>query len=99
MHNQTQNIVTYLESENVPTVNLSAFKCKENKKKIIKDLGNVANKINEINKVDKPKIESEIIIDDTPDKSEVIIDGNIERRVRPLNLSFMNKKQKDVTWL
>jgi len=95
MHNQTQNVITYLESENTPTVNLSAFKSKEKRKRIVKDLSHAAEKVKQIKQVTKS--EPTPVIENVP--TEPVVDGNIERRVRPLNLSFIKKKEKNVTWL
>ena len=90
---QDQNLIVYLEGENSPTVNLSAFRSMEKRKKIIKDLSDQTEKIKKLN---KPTIE---LIVEKPISAPVEIDNNIERRVRPLNIDFLSKKDKNVTWL
>jgi hypothetical protein len=95
MHYQNQNTIAYLESENTPTVNLAAFRGSEKRRKVVKDISSISDRAEQIRQVRKPEPEP---VDAAPIKSEVAIDGNIERRVRPLNIDFITKK-KNVTWL
>ena len=96
MHYQTQNTLAYLESENTPTVNLAAFVKKEKHNRVVKDISEIANRADQIKQIQKPKEEYiEEVVESKPDS----IDGNIEKRVRPLNLDFIKKKEKKVTWL
>ena len=96
MQYQTQNTLAYLESENTPTVDLAAFIKKDKNKKIVKDISDITKQADKIKQIQKP-VDEPIpeVVESKPDS----IDGNIERRVRPLNLEFIKKKEKKVTWL
>lgn len=93
MHYQDQQLISYLENENVSTVNLSIFK-KNKPIKVVKDIESISEKVNKVKntlpkKIIKPKPEKQVA-----KKNDSIID----RRVRPLNIDFLLKKN-DVTWL
>lgn len=98
MQYQNQNIISYLESENTPTVNLSVFKKLEKNKKIVKDIKDFSDRADKIKTIQKTVTETVIDDKDSFDikqKNESLI----ERRVRPLNVDFLSKKKNDVTWL
>lgn len=93
MHYQDQQLISYLENENVSTVNLSIFK-KNKPIKVVKDIESISEKVNKVKstlpkKIIKPKPEKQVV-----KKNDSIVD----RRVRPLNIDFLLKKN-DVTWL
>ena len=97
MYYQDQQLISYLESEDVPVVNLSVFK-KDRKKPIVKDikpLQDRAEKIQTIHHIIKKSDEKDV---DSEEKSKPIADSNVDRRVRPLSIDFLLKKD-DVVWL
>jgi hypothetical protein len=91
MQIQTQNLINYLEDENVPSVNLSIFRKKN--ERIVKDLKTIQKKSDSIYKIQKKSKKNNKL------KDKKVMDGNIERKTRPLTLKSIIKKEKKITWL
>ncbi len=85
MNYQTQDMIAYLESENIKSIKLKHTPSKV----VVKDMSTIIDKIDKIDKVDEIKL-----IKKKPHKEESSI---IKKQTKSLNLDFMN--QENITWL
>jgi hypothetical protein len=89
MHPRVSDTIAYLESENTPSIDLSVFK--EQQQKRIIDIQSIADRAEDAKKIQPQKPIKKV--------NSPVVDGNIERKVRPLHVDLIMKKEKEITWL